>query len=59
MALFWLKQNVTAISDPCIAEMAVVRNALLEARKRKFQAVEIRLDVKGIVVWLQKKKHLQ
>lgn len=43
------------ITDPCIAEMEVIRRALFEAKLRKLQDVEIRLDVKGMVAWLQRK----
>lgn len=45
----------SSVDDPCIAMMEAVRRALVEARNRKFSTVEIRMDVKGMVAWLQRK----
>lgn len=43
------------IVDPCIAQLEVIRCALVEARRREIYSVEIRLDVKSMVAWLQRK----
>lgn len=39
----------------CFAELQVVQLALQAANRWKVKKVEVRLDVKAIVVWLQKR----
>lgn len=42
-------------SNQCIAVLDVVKQVLLEAFRRRMAVVELRLDVKTMVFWLQRK----
>lgn len=39
----------------CFAELQAVKKTMMEAHKWKVKKVEVRLDVKAMVTWLQKK----
>lgn len=45
-------ESCNIIQESCIVEMEAVRRSLDDALHRRFQDVEIRLDVKAMVAWL-------
>lgn len=46
-------QAYEATQEPCIAELEAIKHLLVEAKQQSVQEVEMRVDVKSMMAWLQ------